>query len=309
MTRLLLIILIFLSSGPAYAEWILIDNDKPGMTIYVNPDTITRKGDLVKMWELFDFETAEHVADTSHLSFKMLSEYDCTEGRKRELAMKSFSGNMGRGKVVHSYSPEGKWESVTPGSLDHVLWEFACGKGQSSGQTPAASPPSDISIADLQTLQTQAAQGHAEAQYSLGVLYAKGHGVPQGYAQAAKWYEQAAAQGQAQAQFNLGWLYYAGLGVPQDYTKARHLYEQAAAQGHAQAQGNLAELYYAGLGVPQDDVRAYLWVSLAAARMTGDEQKQAAGNRDEVAGRMTPAQIAEAQRLSQQCQAQQFKGC
>lgn len=167
----------------------------------------------------------------------------------------------------------------------------------------------DSSEKDLQTLHARAAQGDKEAQYSLGVLYAKGHGVPQGYAQAAKWYEQAAAQGQAQAQFNLGWLYYAGLGVPQDDATARLWYEKAAAQGHAKAQGNLAELYYAGLGVPQDDVRAYMWVSLAAVRMTDDEQKQAAGNRDEVASRMTPAQIAEAQRLSQQCQAQQFKGC
>jgi hypothetical protein len=125
---MIMVPLLLLSSGPAYAEWIWIDNDKPGMTIYVNPDTIQRKGDLVKLWELFDFKTAEHVADTSHLSFKMHSEYDCIEGRKRGLAMTSFSGNMGRGKVVHSYSPEHKWEPVPPGSVNHDLWKFACGK-------------------------------------------------------------------------------------------------------------------------------------------------------------------------------------
>ena len=64
-----------------------------------------------------------------------------------------------------------------------------------------------------------------------------------------------------------------------------------------------------GQGVPQDYVRAYMWNNLAAAHLTGDEQKPAAENRDKVASRMTPAQIAEAQRLSQQCQARQFKGC
>ena len=52
-----------------------------------------------------------------------------------------------------------------------------------------------------------------------------------------------------------------------------------------------------------------MWLNLAAAHSTGDEQKLAADNRDKVAQRMTPAQVAEAQRLSQQCQAQQFKGC
>jgi hypothetical protein len=48
---------------------------------------------------------------------------------------------------------------------------------------------------------------------------------------------------------------------------------------------------------------------LAAARYTGDEQKNTAKYRDIVAGVMTPAQIAEAKRLTQQCQARQFKRC
>ena len=51
------------------------------------------------------------------------------------------------------------------------------------------------------------------------------------------------------------------------------------------------------------------WLNLAAAHPTNDMQKLSADNRDKVASRMTPAQIAEAQQLSQQCQSQQFKGC
>jgi TPR repeat protein len=135
------------------------------------------------------------------------------------------------------------------------------------------SPPSDSSTADLQTKQTQAAQGNAEAQRNLGVMYRDGQGVPQDYAIARQWFEKAAAQGDAKAQYNLAGLYYNGNGGSQDY------------------------------------VRAHMWWSLAAARSTGDVQKFAAVNRDEVAPRMTPEQIAEAQRLAQQCQAQQFKGC
>ena len=118
-----------------------------------------------------------------------------------------------------------------------------------------------------------------------------------------------AAQGNAEAQNYLGQLYASGRGVPQDYSQARQWYEKAAAQGHALAQNNLAELYYAGLGVPQDDVRAYMWVSLAAIHMKGEEQKQATENRDDVARRMTPAQIAEAKRLTQQCLTRKFKNC
>ena len=129
------------------------------------------------------------------------------------------------------------------------------------------------------------------------------------HASALKTYQSLAAQGNADAQYNLGMQYAIGQGVPQDYTQARQWYEKAAAQGHELAQNNLAELYYAGLGVPQDNVRAYMWVNLAVAHMTGDEQKQAVENRDDVARRMTPAQIAEANQLAQQCRSKKFKGC
>ena len=94
-----------------------------------------------------------------------------------------------------------------------------------------------------------------------------------------------------------------------DYATALKTFQSFAAQGNAEAQNNLGILYAEGHGVPQDDVRAYMWVNLAAAHMTGDEQKQAAENRDDVARRMTSAQVAEAKRLTQQCQAQNFKGC
>jgi len=49
-----------------------------------------------------------------------------------------------------------------------------------------ASPPIDISAEDLQMLQAQAGQGHAEAQTTLGHLYDNGLGVPQDHAKAAR---------------------------------------------------------------------------------------------------------------------------
>jgi TPR repeat protein len=118
-----------------------------------------------------------------------------------------------------------------------------------------------------------------------------------------------AKQGEAEAQNNLGEWYAKGRGVQQDYAQARAWYEKAATQGHPLAQNNLAELYFAGLGGPQDYVRAYMWVNLAAGHMQGEEKKQAEENRDDVAQRMTPAQITEAKRLSEQCRSKKFKGC
>ena len=173
----------------------------------------------------------------------------------------------------------------------------------------AASPPSDISIADLQTLHTQADQGEAKAQNNLGLLYYNARGVPQDYAKAREWFEKAAAQGYADAQYNLGVLYDFGLGVPQNYAVAREWFEKAAAQQHVRAQTNLGVVFQNGQSIARDYARAYMWYSLAAAHSPGDAQRFAANNRDKVARRMTPAQVVEAQRLTQQCRAQQFKGC
>jgi TPR repeat protein len=58
-----------------------------------------------------------------------------------------------------------------------------------------------------------AEQGHAEAQYNLGGMYAEGRGVPQDYGKAVKWFRKAAEQGHAEAQYNLGGMYFGGRGV------------------------------------------------------------------------------------------------
>ena len=62
-----------------------------------------------------------------------------------------------------------------------------------------------------------AAQGNANAQYNLGVMYERGQGVPQDYKEAVRLYGLAATQEHDSAQFNLGVMYRDGQGVPQDY--------------------------------------------------------------------------------------------
>ncbi len=141
-----------------------------------------------------------------------------------------------------------------------------------------------------------AEQGDAEAQYNLGLLYDNGWGVPQDYGQARQWFEKAASQGVADAQFNLGMLYASGHGVSQDYVQAWQWYEQAAAQGHAAAQLRLGLLYAHGRGVQKDYVQALKWHNLTAA----NGAEVAGRHRDALAEQMTPAQIAEAQKLARE---------
>ena len=98
----LLITLLVLSSGPAYSEWVAVGgNEEAGVTVYADPGTIRRKGNLVKVWHLNDFKTVQIVNGISYLSVKAQHEYDCTKDRERILALMTFSGNMGSGKVVY----------------------------------------------------------------------------------------------------------------------------------------------------------------------------------------------------------------
>ena len=54
--------------------------------------------------------------------------------------------------------------------------------------------------AALKELRPAAEQGHADAQYSLGLMYAEGQGVPTDDTEVAKWFRKAAEQGMALAQ-------------------------------------------------------------------------------------------------------------
>jgi surface-adhesin protein E len=122
--------LLLLSSGPACAEWVQLGSDREGgMTIYVAPHTIRRNGDVVKLWGLTDFKTIQTESSPPYLSVKSQREIDCAEERIRLVAVTAFSGNMGSGKMLYSYTDsKDQGIPVESGSVAHSLWKFACGK-------------------------------------------------------------------------------------------------------------------------------------------------------------------------------------
>jgi TPR repeat protein len=141
-------------------------------------------------------------------------------------------------------------------------------------------------------------------------MYQGGHGVPQDYQEALKWFRKAAEQADTQAQSMLGGMYANGLGIPQDYQEAVKWYRKAAQQGNINAQNNLGRIYANGKrGVPQDFVRAHTWYTVAATAASGDGVEAAVRNRDGVASRMTAVQIEQAQEMVRRCQQSQFKEC
>ena len=159
---------------------------------------------------------------------------------------------------------------------------------------PSMSVPAEDEV--LAKLRTSAEGGDAAAQNKLGVLYYEGKRVPQDYRQAKQWFEEGAKQGHAGAQTNLGALYLHGEGAPQSDQMALFWLSQAAEQGDALACAKLGSMYTKGQGVLQDYIQAHMWYNLSAAH----GEKRSAETRDAVAQKMTPAQIAEAQRLARE---------
>lgn len=148
-----------------------------------------------------------------------------------------------------------------------------------------------------------AEKGDAKAQHNLGVMYDNGRGTPQDYTKALMWYRRSAGQGLPEAQHNLGLMYENGQGVPQNYPEAVKWYRRAAEQGMPDSQANLGIMYYKGQGVSKDYVLAHMWLDLAASRYPASvikNLKDAVNYRDVVDSLMTPAQIAEAQRLARE---------
>ena len=197
-------------------------------------------------------------------------------------------------------------EGVPQNYAEAMKWyRLAAEQGDADAQTSlgsmydnGAGVPQNYAEA-MKWYRLAAEQGDADAQTSLGYMYGNGEGVPQNYAEAMKWYRLAAEQGDADAQTSLGSMYDNGAGAPQNYDEAMKWYRLAAEQGNALAQYSLGSMYDNGDGVRQDYVSAHMWFNLAAAQGSKDATKE----RDKLAADMTPAQIAEAQKLAREWKA------
>jgi hypothetical protein len=189
----------------------------------------------------------------------------------------------------------------------------------------------------VRLLKPLADEGNPQAEEKLGRMYQRGKGVPKDFERAVVWYRKAAEKGDAAAQGRLGFLYRVGAGVPKDLNLAMKWYRAAAEQGNPLAQVGLGymlmdgsgdkpdlegavvwfnkaaehgdalamlalgTLYELGRGVTKDFVQAHKWYALASVDDGEYEQDlfdRAKRAKQELAKLMTPAQIAEAERLA-----------
>ncbi len=128
MREVVFAMLLAVVSGSAAADWVEVDSDE-STTFYIDPTTIQRDGNLVKMWELLDYKPSRVRDKIRYLSSKTQSEYDCKDPQLRTLSLSLHPGNMAGGKSVYGTNVPDQWRPVPLGGGIEVLWKIACGKG------------------------------------------------------------------------------------------------------------------------------------------------------------------------------------
>lgn len=117
---------------------------------------------------------------------------------------------------------------------------------------------------EMAALVKKADAGDADAQFKLGLMYAKGEDVPKDDVKAVGLFQKSATQGNAKGQFGLANFYEGGRGVAKDLSNAVEWYQKSADQNNPDALFNLGMMHAAGSGVPKDIVKAEeLWQKAA----------------------------------------------
>jgi hypothetical protein len=121
-------------------------------------------------------------------------------------------------------------------------------------------------------VEQRAEAGDTDAQWRLGVMYAKGEGCSHDLVEAVNWFSIAAEKGQVEAQFFLGESYRQGWGVEKDYEEAKNWYSLAAFQGFFPAQSNLGLMLFQPEYMLEDYSAAYAWLVVAVSNGDTDAE-------------------------------------
>ena len=137
--------------------------------------------------------------------------------------------------------------------------------------------------------------GHAEAQYRLGLLYARGEGMLQSLPDAVAWYQRAAEQGQAEAQFQLGLIHLNGVKAASGPYSPENWLRAATHRDRTATQETFDLLFPNGVEVTADAEAAIAWISRLAK--SGKAEGQAVLADLLRHGRGCPQNYEEARRL------------
>ncbi|MDH4079557.1 MAG: hypothetical protein OEU68_07060 [Nitrospira sp.] len=129
----LLVVSLLMLPEVGWAEWVALDaryQSHPLQTAYIDSSTIRREGQVSTLSTLIDWKAMQGGrTPTRFYSTKITKQFDCAEKLVRTLAATDYDHHMGTGEVIGGGVPasEGHWVVIEPGTINHGLWEAACG--------------------------------------------------------------------------------------------------------------------------------------------------------------------------------------
>ncbi|HBF35542.1 TPA: hypothetical protein DDW35_13345 [Candidatus Sumerlaeota bacterium] len=135
-------------------------------------------------------------------------------------------------------------------------------------ETPPPDKPDDAAV--VRSIQKHAAEGMADFQANLALLYADGWDLEKDPKQAVAWAKKAAAQDSALGQYTMGFLYLYGIGVEKDPLIAAEWIKKAVRKKEENAQYTLGMMHMQGIGVEKDLTKYVNLVTDAAKQGQSD---------------------------------------
>jgi hypothetical protein len=136
MMKRLTILMLLLGSTNVLAEWTWVGGTEYGdygFEVYVDLETIHKKGNKAKMWRMYSYNTQQTMEDKNnkYWSSRGINEFDCIEETSKTLAFSYLSEKMGSGQeIYYANITTDKAEEVhiAPGTIVKTLFNIACGK-------------------------------------------------------------------------------------------------------------------------------------------------------------------------------------
>ncbi len=126
----ILFVFLMMTCSVSWAEWEFWDKGDD-FSLYIDKSTITRKGEIAKIWVLMDYFEEQTSSGKKFKSVIIRDAYNCVEELMTLAGSAKYSGVMGTGKVVESYADKEnnqKWELVLPRSNGEKMLKMLCGK-------------------------------------------------------------------------------------------------------------------------------------------------------------------------------------
>jgi hypothetical protein len=105
--------------------------DDDDYVIFVDQQSLQRKGDDVEAWFMLDFPETQYTS-ADHKGFRSVAElnhFNCSDKIKASAVQRLYAENMGRGEVVYEHAVKGPtlmYTEIIPESPGEIKFSFVC---------------------------------------------------------------------------------------------------------------------------------------------------------------------------------------